>query len=143
MNHNQSLTFTKEIKSWIAYDAGNSAFATTVIAAFFPLFFSSYWAGNIDEITSAKYFTAGLTIMNLVILIGMPIIGAITDVKNLTKTFFSVFSFLGALLVISFAFVSENEWLFALILYGTEMLVSSNSSQSLPINRLRLKKVLN
>ena len=118
MNHNQSLTFTKEIKSWIAYDAGNSAFATTVIAAFFPLFFSSYWAGNIDEITSAKYFTAGLTIMNLVILIGMPIIGAITDVKNLTKTFFSVFSFLGALLVISFAFVSENEWLFALILYG-------------------------
>ena len=56
--------------------------------------------------------------MNLVILIGMPIIGAITDVKNLTKTFFSVFSFLGALLVISFAFVSENEWLFALILYG-------------------------
>lgn len=118
MNNNQSLTFTKEIKSWIAYDAGNSAFATTVIAAFFPLFFSSYWAGNIDEITSAKYFTAGLTIMNLVILIGMPIIGAITDVKNLTKTFFSVFSFLGALLVISFAFVSENEWLFALILYG-------------------------
>ena len=118
MNHNQSLTFTKEIKSWIAYDAGNSAFATTVIAAFFPLFFSSYWAGNIDEITSAKYFTAGLTIMNLVILIGMPIIGAITDVKNLTKTFFSVFSFLGALLVISFAFVSEKEWLFALILYG-------------------------
>ena len=118
MNHNQSLTFTKEIKSWIAYDAGNSAFATTVIASFFPLFFSSYWAGNIDEITSAKYFTAGLTIMNLVILIGMPIIGAITDVKNLTKTFFSVFSFLGALLVISFAFVSENEWLFALILYG-------------------------
>ena len=118
MNYNQSLTFTKEIKSWIAYDAGNSAFATTVIAAFFPLFFSSYWAGNIDEITSAKYFTAGLTIMNLVILIGMPIIGAITDVKNLTKTFFSVFSFLGALLVISFAFVSENEWLFALILYG-------------------------
>ena len=118
MNHNQSLTFTKEIKSWIAYDAGNSAFATTVIAAFFPLFFSSYWAGDIDEITSAKYFTAGLTIMNLVILIGMPIIGAITDVKNLTKTFFSVFSFLGALLVISFAFVSENEWLFALILYG-------------------------
>ena len=118
MNYNQSLTFTKEIKSWIAYDAGNSAFATTVIAAFFPLFFSSYWAGDIDEITSAKYFTAGLTIMNLVILIGMPIIGAITDVKNLTKTFFSVFSFLGALLVISFAFVSENEWLFALILYG-------------------------
>ena len=25
-------------KSWIAYDAGNSAFATTVLAAFFPIF---------------------------------------------------------------------------------------------------------
>ena len=27
-----------EAKAWILYDGGNSAFATTVIAAFFPYF---------------------------------------------------------------------------------------------------------
>ena len=54
MNQPEKSILTMDVKSWIAYDAGNSAFATTVIAAFFPLFFSSYWAGDIDEITSAK-----------------------------------------------------------------------------------------
>lgn len=93
MNGSNKFKLSKEVKSWIAYDAGNSAFATTVLAAFFPLFFSSYWAGNVDEITSTKYFTASLTVINLIILIGMPIIGALSDVKNLSKTFFSIFSF--------------------------------------------------
>ena len=55
-------------KSWIAYDMGNSAFATTVLGAFFPLFFSSYWAGGMDEITITKNYTAGLTIINVIIL---------------------------------------------------------------------------
>ena len=91
MNQAVNQKFSREVKSWIAYDAGNSAFATTVLAAFFPLFFSSYWAGGVDEITSTKYYTAGLTVINLVILLGMPIIGAITDVKNLTKSFFAIF----------------------------------------------------
>ena len=45
-------------KSWIAYDMGNSAFATTVLGAFFPLFFSSYWAGGMDEITITKNYTS-------------------------------------------------------------------------------------
>ena len=121
MSHQGKVTFNKQVRSWIAYDAGNSAFTTTVIAAFFPLFFTSYWAADIDEITSTKYYTAGLTIINLFILVGMPIIGAITDVKNLTKTFFSIFSFFGALIVCSFYFIDANSWIIALILYGISL----------------------
>ena len=118
MNQAVNQKFSKEVKSWIAYDAGNSAFATTVLAAFFPLFFSSYWAGGVDEITATKYYTAGLTVINLVILLGMPIIGAITDVKNLTKSFFAIFTIIGAVFVTSFYFIEQNSWLIALILYG-------------------------
>ena len=108
----------KATKSWIAYDAGNSAFATTVLAAFFPLFFSSYWSADIDEITSAKYYTAGLTVINFIILVGMPIIGAISDVKNITKYLFGTFTVLAAIMVISFYFIGLNSWLIAIILYG-------------------------
>ena len=121
MNQQVIVKYNKEIKSWIAYDAGNSAFATTIIAAFFPLFFASYWTADIDEITSTKYYTAGLTIINLFILVGMPIVGAITDVKNLTKTFFAVFSFFGALIVCSFYFIDSNSWIIAIILYGISL----------------------
>ncbi len=118
MNQPGKSILTKDVKSWIAYDAGNSAFATTVLAAFFPLFFASYWTAGLDDITSTKYFTASLTVINLIILIGMPIVGAITDVKNLTKTFFGIFSFFGALMVACFYFVGPNSWLIAIILYG-------------------------
>ena len=34
----------KSILSWALYDWANSAFATTVMAGFFPLFFNAYWA---------------------------------------------------------------------------------------------------
>ncbi len=34
----------KSILSWSFYDWANSAFATTVMAGFFPLFFKGYWA---------------------------------------------------------------------------------------------------
>ena len=33
---------SSEAKAWILYDGGNSAFATTVIAAFFPIFFNDF-----------------------------------------------------------------------------------------------------
>ena len=105
-------------KSWIAYDMGNSAFATTVLGAFFPLFFTSYWAGGMDEITITKNYTAGLTIINVIILIMMPIIGAITDVRSLTKTFFILFTCISSLTVGSFYFIDYGQWILALSLYG-------------------------
>ena len=37
-----------EAKAWILYDGGNSAFATTVIAAFFPIFFNDFWASDLE-----------------------------------------------------------------------------------------------
>ena len=34
----------KAIWGWAMYDWANSAFATTVMAGFFPLFFKKYWS---------------------------------------------------------------------------------------------------
>ena len=40
-------------KAWISYDLGNSAFATTVLAAFFPLFFPEFWERfNLSPVSS-------------------------------------------------------------------------------------------
>ena len=38
--------------SWALYDWGNSAFATTVMAGFFPTFFDKYWNAGVDAETS-------------------------------------------------------------------------------------------
>ena len=43
----------KKVISWALYDWGNSAFATTVMAAFFPMLLKDYWSnpGNYNEST--------------------------------------------------------------------------------------------
>ena len=39
-----TLDQKKTIWSWVFYDWANSAFATTVMAGFFPALFSDYWS---------------------------------------------------------------------------------------------------
>ena len=107
-----------EAKAWILYDGGNSAFATTVIAAFFPIFFNDFWATGLEAEVKTAYLGWGLTISNLVLLFTSPFIGAITDVSRTTKFLFSGF---GAISIISVAilfFVPAGSWLQALIFFG-------------------------
>ncbi|MGZ3796168.1 MAG: MFS transporter, partial [Pseudobdellovibrionaceae bacterium] len=49
----------KKILSWAFYDWANSAYATTVMAGFFPLFFQKYWSAGADStITTTRLGTA-------------------------------------------------------------------------------------
>ena len=107
-----------EAKAWILYDGGNSAFATTVIAAFFPIFFNDFWASGLEAEVKTAYLGWGLTISNLVLLFTSPFIGAITDVSRTTKILFSGF---GAISIISVAvlfLIPAGSWLQALIFFG-------------------------
>ncbi len=109
---------TSEAKAWILYDGGNSAFATTVIAAFFPIFFNDFWASGLQSEVKTAYLGWGLTISNLVLLFTSPFIGALTDVSRTTKVLFTSF---GAVSIISVAvlyFVPAGSWLQALIFFG-------------------------
>ena len=69
-------------------DLGNSAFATTVLAAFFPIFYNQYWASTLDSTLSAEYLSWTLVISNLTLLFTAPLIGAITDISKSTKLMF-------------------------------------------------------
>ena len=46
---------SKQAKAWIFYDGGNSAFATTVLAAFFPIFFKEYWSSGLTDLQATSY----------------------------------------------------------------------------------------
>ena len=107
-----------EAKAWILYDGGNSAFATTVIAAFFPIFFNDFWASGLEAEVKTAYLGWGLTISNLVLLFTSPFIGALTDISRTTKLLFTGF---GAISIISVAvlyFIPAGSWLQALIFFG-------------------------
>ncbi|MDA9023751.1 MFS transporter [Gammaproteobacteria bacterium] len=107
-----------EAKAWILYDGGNSAFATTVIAAFFPIFFNDFWASGLEAEVKTAYLGWGLTISNLVLLFTSPFIGAITDVSRTTKVLFSGFACIAIICVAALYFIPAGSWLYALIFFG-------------------------
>ncbi len=109
---------SREINAWISYDLGNSAFATTVLAAFFPIFYNQYWSSNIDSTLSAQYLSWTLVISNLTLLFTAPLIGAITDISKSTKKLFIsmvMISIIGTGLLYT---LEAGLWLYALIFFG-------------------------
>ena len=109
---------SREIKAWISYDLGNSAFATTVLAAFFPIFYNQYWSSNIDSTLSAQYLSWTLVISNLTLLFTAPLIGAITDISKSTKKLF-IFMVMISIIGTGLLYTLEaGLWLYALIFFG-------------------------
>ena len=118
MDISSQKTFTKTVKSWIAYDAGNSAFATTVVAAFFPIFYLEFWASTMPKVEASIYLNWTLVICNSFILLSGPVIGAYTDINRSTKSALNMFTIVGALFVGSLFFIDVGSWLYALIFFG-------------------------
>ena len=118
MDTSSQKTFTKTVKSWIAYDAGNSAFATTVVAAFFPIFYLEFWASTMPKVEASIYLNWTLVICNTLILLSGPVIGAYTDINRSTKSALNMFTLIGALFVGSLFFIDAGSWLYALIFFG-------------------------
>ena len=118
MNNSSDKTFTITVKSWIAYDAGNSAFATTVVAAFFPIFYLEFWASNLPKIEASIYLNWTLVICNVSILLSGPVIGAITDINQSTKKSLTIFTISSVFFVGLLYFLSVGSWIYALVFFG-------------------------
>ena len=97
---------------------GNSAFATTVLAAFFPIFYNQYWASNIDSVLSAEYLSWTLVISNVALLFTAPLIGAITDISKTTKSLFISMVMISIICVALLFFVEAGSWIYALVFFG-------------------------
>ena len=106
----------KEIVSWALYDWANSAFATTVMAAFFPIFFSQYWsAGSSTE--STFFLGLGNSIESLLVAVISPILGAIADRGSYRKKLLIFFAFMGAVMTCCLSFIGMGKWPYAMLLY--------------------------
>jgi len=111
------LLTRRPIFSWALYDWGNSAFATTVMAGFFPVFFNSFWSVGADgSLTTARLGFANGAASLLVALLA-PIIGAIADRGGSRKKFLFVFAALGIVMSGGLYFVQQGNWAVAVLLY--------------------------
>jgi len=107
----------KTTVSWALYDWANSAFATTVMAGFFPLFFKQYWSAGADVNASTARLGIANSIAGLIVALSAPVLGAIADRGTSKKKFLLFFAFLGALMTCGLSLVSQGYWQAAAALY--------------------------
>jgi MFS transporter, UMF1 family len=107
----------KAIWGWAMYDWANSAFATTVMAGFFPIFFKQYWSYGADINLSTARLGFGNAIASLIVALLAPILGAVADKGALKKKFLTLFAYLGVLMTAALFTIQEGQWALAIFIY--------------------------
>ena len=115
---NRQRKLSKNAWKWAFYDWANSGFATTVMAGFFPIFFKSFWAGDLDAAESTFVIGSINSLIGLLIAISAPILGAIADAGKTKKKFLYIFASLGILATGYLFFIPESSWKLAVAFYG-------------------------
>lgn len=127
MAKDKTMEDRKQKFSWAMYDWANSAFATTVMAGFFPLFFKQYWAGDLAVSESTFMLGNANAIASALVVILAPILGAIADRGGVKKRFLMFFAMMGVVMTGSLFMVSQGELAMALIVYILAVLGFSGS----------------
>ena len=109
--------YDKKTISWAFYDWANSAYATTVIAGFFPVFFKEYWSTDVESVETTFRLGVGTSIASLIIVVLAPILGAIADRYGAKKKLLLAFAFSGIAASAGLFLVSQGYWLQAIIIY--------------------------
>ena len=109
--------FQRKTLSWALYDWANSAFATTVIAGFFPIFFRDFWSGDVDGTLTTFRLGVASSISSLVIVVLAPILGAVSDRAGIKKKLLMLFAFIGIVSTFGLFLVGQGLWLPAIVLF--------------------------
>ncbi|MFC1764874.1 MFS transporter [Planctomycetota bacterium] len=107
----------RTIFCWALYDWANSAYATTVMAGFFPVFFKIFWNAGVEPTTCTARLGIGNSIAGITVAVAAPILGAIADRGSAKKRFLLFFATLGVVMTIGLFLVHEGHWIGALVLY--------------------------
>ena len=107
----------KAIFGWAMYDWANSAFATTVMAGFFPIFFKQFWSVGADTTLSTARLGLANSIAGVAVALCAPILGAIADKGTSKKKFLLFFAFMGIVMTFALYMVSKGNWPMAVLLY--------------------------
>ena len=100
----------RKVLSWALYDWANSAFAITVMSAFFPLFLKQYWSDGADATLTTFRLGLANSIGSIVIALLSPILGAIADQGGTRKRYLVLFAAMAIVMTGALQFVVRGEW---------------------------------
>lgn len=108
------MKLSKEEKSWILYDCGNSAYSMAVTTALLPIVFGMF--NNVNNSMDLGYFNS---LASIIVAVLSPILGTLADYKDKKKRFFLFFALVGVLSTLSLAFISPDsgQWQLLILFY--------------------------
>jgi MFS transporter, UMF1 family len=109
---------TKAVVSWALYDWANSAYATTVMAGFFPIFFKQYWSAGTDVSVSTFHLGSVNSAAAIVVAALAPILGFAADKGGAKKKFLLFFLILGIAATGGLGLIAKGEWPMAVACYA-------------------------
>ncbi len=118
----------KPVWGWAMYDWANSAFATTVMAGFFPIFFKQYWSYGADVNMSTAQLGFGNSIASIVVAMMAPFLGAVADKGSARKKFLIFFAYMGVLMTAALFLVQKGDWGWAIFVYVMDIIGFSGAN---------------
>ncbi len=109
------------IRAWCIYDWANSAFATSGVAAIFPVYFVFLFKDALGEsatflgitFTGSSTWSAGVAISTAIVALSSPLLGVISDRVPIKKTLLWIYTIAGSLFTILafFSAYTGQPWL--------------------------------
>lgn len=133
----------RRIWAWALYDWGNSAFATTVVAGFFPVFFKDYWSGGVDAAQSTFQLGLAVSVASLVVAMLAPALGVALDQGASRRRLLGNCASVSIVLTATLAVVPEGfalpaivcysiafaSWLLSIVVYDSMLILICKSEQ--------------
>ena len=109
--------YKKIINAWSMYDWANSAFATTIMAAVLPIYYSAIAEPSLTPNQATAYWGYTNSIALLLVALLSPILGAVADFRGAKKRYLTYFALVGITATALMYFLTSGDWLFASILF--------------------------
>ncbi len=103
----------RELRAWAMYDWANSAFATTIMAAFLPIYYSQVAASQLPDSVATAYWGYTTAIALAIVAVLSPALGAIADYMGAKKRFLAGFMAFGVTFTALLYLAGEGDWLLA------------------------------
>ena len=110
--------YHRRIRAWTLYDWANSAFATTILAAVLPAYYSSVAGATLPSAAVATaYWTTTLSISLIIVAFLSPVLGTIADVMRGKKRFLSIFVGMGVVGTGLLVLITTGDWVLASVFF--------------------------
>ncbi|MBL6700679.1 MAG: MFS transporter [Gammaproteobacteria bacterium] len=113
---------SKKFYSWVLYDWANSAYATIVLAGFFPIIFAEYFAMSVLSSERTLYLGISNSAASLILIFIAPIFGLLSDKFSNKKLFLLIFASLSIFSTLILSFITKDSYVLASIFYSISLL---------------------